>query len=56
MEDIRRYLKRNKTKQAVVFHSRKTYLKYVDINKLLPFMQSGQIELRFAKDNVTLNH
>lgn len=48
------YLKRNKTKQAVVFHSRKTYLKYVDISKLLPFMQSGQIELRFAKDNVIL--
>ena len=50
------YLKRNKTKQAVVFHSRKTYLKYVDISKLLPFMQSGQIELRFAKDNVIIGH
>ena len=48
------YLKRNKTKQAVVFYSRKTYLKYVDISKLLPFMQSGQIELRFAKDNVII--
>lgn len=48
------YLKRNRTKQAVVFHSRKTYLKYVDISKLLPFMQSGQIELRFAKDNVII--
>ncbi|MBR1399381.1 MAG: recombinase family protein [Alphaproteobacteria bacterium] len=48
------YLKHNKIKQAVVFHSRKTYLKYVDISKLLPFMQSGQIELRFAKDNVIL--
>lgn len=50
------YLKHNKTKQAVVFYSRKTYLKYVDINKLLPFMQSGQIELRFAKDNVIIGH
>ena len=50
------YFKRNKTKQAVVFYSRKTYLKYVDISKLLPFMQSGQIELRFAKDNVILDH
>ena len=50
------YLKRNKTKQAVVFHSRKTYLKYIDISKLLPFMQSGQIELRFAKDNVIIGH
>lgn len=50
------YLKHNKTKQAVVFHSRKTYLKYVDISKLLPFMQSGQIELRFAKDNVIIGH
>lgn len=50
------YLKRNKTKQAVVFHSRKTYLKYVDISKLLPFIQSGQIELRFAKDNVIIGH
>ena len=48
------YLKRNKTKQAVVFHSRKTYLKHVDISKLLPFMQSGQIELRFAKDNIII--
>lgn len=45
-----------KTKQAVVFYSRKTYLKYVDISKLLPFMQSGQIELRFAKDNVIIGH
>lgn len=50
------YLKRNKTKQVVVFHSRKTYLKYLDISKLLPFMQSGQIELRFAKDNVIIGH
>lgn len=50
------YLKHNKTKQAVVFYSRKTYLKYVDISKLLPFMQSGQIELRFAKDNVIIGH
>ena len=48
------YLKRNKTKQAVVFHSRKTYLKHIDISKLLPFMQSGQIELRFAKDNIII--
>lgn len=48
------YLKRNKTKQAVVFHSRKTYLKYVDISKLLSFMQSGKIELRFAKDNIII--
>jgi len=48
------YLKRSKTKRAVVFYSRKTYLKYVDISKLLPFMQSGQIELRFAKDNVII--
>lgn len=56
MNKILDYLKRNKTKQAVVFHSRKTYLKYVDINKLLPFMQSGQIELRFAKDNVIIGH
>lgn len=47
-------LKRNKTKQAVVFHSRKTYLKYVDISKLLPFVQSDQIELRFAKDNIII--
>lgn len=48
------YLKRNRTKQAVVFHSRKTYLKYGDISQLLPFMQSGQIELRFAKDNIII--
>ena len=48
------YLKHCKTKQAVVFHSRKTYLKHIDISKLLPFMQSGQIELRFAKDNVII--
>ena len=41
---------------AVVFHSRKTYRKYVDISKLLPFMQSGQIDLRFAKDNVIIGH
>lgn len=40
------YLQHNKTKQAVVFYSRKTYLKYVDISKLLPFMQSCQIEHR----------
>ena len=50
------YLKRSKIKQAVVFHSRKTYLKHIDISKLLPFMQSGQIELRFAKDNVIIGH
>lgn len=56
MNKLLDYLKRNKTKQAVVFHSRKTYLKYVDISKLLPFMQSGQIELRFAKDNVIIGH
>lgn len=54
MNKLLDYLKRNKTKQAVVFYSRKTYLKYVDISKLLPFMQSGQIELRFAKDNVII--
>lgn len=54
MNKLLDYLKRSKTKQAVVFYSRKTYLKYVDINKLLPFMQSGQIELRFAKDNVII--
>ena len=48
------YLKRNKTKQAVVFHSRKTYLKHIDISKLLPFMQYGQIKLRFAKDNIII--
>ena len=56
MNKLLDYLKHNKTKQAVVFYSRKTYLKYVDISKLLPFMQSGQIELRFAKDNVILGH
>lgn len=56
MNKILDYLKRNKTKQAAMFYSRKTYLKYVDICKLLPFMQSGQIELRFAKDNVILGH
>lgn len=54
MNKLLDHLQRNKTKQAVVFHSRKTYLKYVDISKLLPFMQSGQIELRFAKDNVII--
>ena len=56
MNKLLDYLKRNKTKQAVVFYSRKTYLKCVDISKLLPFMQSGQIELRFAKDNVIIGH
>lgn len=56
IKKIKMYFKRNKTKQAVVFYSRKTYLRYVDISKLLPFMQSGQIELRFAKDNVILGH
>lgn len=54
MNKLLDYLKRNKTKQVVVFHSRKTYLKHVDISQLLPFMQSGQIELRFAKDNVII--
>ena len=54
MNKLLDHLKRNRTKQAVVFHSRKTYLKHVDISKLLPFMQSGQIELRFAKDNVII--
>ena len=54
MNKLLDYLKRNKTKQAVVFYSRKTYLKHIDISKLLPFMQSGQIELRFAKDNVII--
>ena len=56
MNKLLDYLKRSKTKQAVVFHSRKNYLKHVDISKLLPFMQSGQIELRFAKDNVIIGH
>ena len=56
MNKLLDHLKRNKTKQAVVFYSRKTYLKHVDISKLLPFMQSGQIELRFAKDNVIIGH
>lgn len=56
MNKLLDYLKRNKTKQAVVFHSRKTYLKYLDISQLLPFMQSGQIELRFTKDNVIIGH
>ena len=54
MNKLLDYLKRNKTKQVVVFYSRKTYLKYVDISKLLPCMQSGQIEFRFAKDNVII--
>lgn len=54
MNKLLDYLKRNKTKQTVVFHSRKTYLKYVDISKLLPFVQSDQIELRFAKDNIII--
>ena len=56
MNKLLDHLQRNKTKQAMVFYSRKTYLKYVDISKLMPFMQSGQIELRFAKDNVILGH
>ena len=55
-DELLEYLNHTKHKTAVVFHSRKTYLKYVDISKLLPFMQSGQIELRFAKDNVIIGH
>ena len=54
MNKLLDYLKRSKTKQAVVFHSRKNYPKHVDISKLLPFMPSGQIALRFANDTVII--
>ena len=50
------YLKRNKTKTAVVFYSRKDFGKFPLTHKLEPFMQSGQIELRFAIDNVIIGH
>ena len=48
------YLKHHKTKQAVVFYSRIEYNKCPWTHKLNPFRDSGQIELRFAKDNVTI--
>jgi hypothetical protein len=48
------YLKHNKTKTAVVFYSRSDFCSNPLTHKLNSFMQSGQIELRFAKDNVIL--
>jgi hypothetical protein len=50
------YLKHNKTKKAVVFYDRKEYNQCPWTHKLDSFMQSGQIELRFAKDNVILGN
>ena len=46
------YLKRNKTKTAVVFYRQNEFCSISLSNKLNPFLRSGQIELHFAKDNV----
>lgn len=48
------YLKRNKTKTAVVFYSRKDFGKCPWTHKLEPFRDSDQMELHFAKDNVII--
>ena len=48
------YLKHNKTKQAVVFHSRKDFGKCPWTHKLTPFREKDKIELRFVKDNAII--
>ena len=49
------YLKHNKTKQAVVFYSRKEFNKFPLTHKLAPFREKDKIELHFVKDNTILN-
>ena len=48
------YLKRNKTKTAVVFYSRKDFGKCPWTHKLEPYREKDKIELHFAKDNVII--
>lgn len=48
------YFKRNKTKQAVVFYSRKEFNKFPLTHKLTPFREKDKIELRFVKDNAII--
>ena len=48
------YLKHNKTKQAVVFYSRKEFNKFPLTHKLTPFREKDKIELRFVKDNAII--
>ena len=48
------YLKHNKTKQAVVFYSRKEFNKFPLTHKLAPFREKDKIELRFVKDNAII--
>ena len=55
MNKLLDYLKRNKTKQAVVFYSRKEFNKFPLTHKLAPFREKDKIELHFVKDNTILN-
>lgn len=48
------YLKRNKTKTAVVFYSRNDFGKCPWTHKLEPYREKDKIELHFAKDNVII--
>lgn len=50
------YLKRTKTKTAVVFYSRKDFCKFPLTHKLTPFRDADRIELHFAKDKVILGN
>lgn len=49
MNKLLDYLKRNKTKTAVVFYSRRDFGKCPWTHKLAPFRYPKQIELRFIK-------
>ena len=48
------YLKRNKTKIAVVFYSRKDFYKFLLPQKLEPFRKSDKLVLHCAKDDVII--
>lgn len=48
------YLKRNKTKIAVVFYSKKDFCKFLLPQKLEPFRKTDKLVLHCAKDNVII--
>lgn len=46
------YLKHNKGRMAVVFHSKKDFYQLIPSRNIEPFIDNNKIEIHFVKDNI----